>query len=88
MDRQLLFLAAMAHQREVFEASLRPYSGPDLGTEGHQVVGGTPTSFPTMGIVRKPQTTEVRGNRREGPNYKFIDGKRTRLRGYRRWSAR
>lgn len=88
MDDDALFLAAYARSRAVFEANLRPYDGPDLGVEGHQVLGGTPTSFPTMGIVRNPQTTEIRGNRREGPNYKFIDGKRTKIRGYRRWSAR
>ncbi len=85
MDREAMFLAAIAHQRAVFEDNLRPYSGPDLGTEGHKVLGGMPNSFPTMGVVREVKSDTRLGHRREGPNYKFINGKRTKLRGYRRW---
>jgi len=88
MDHEAMFLAAIARHRADFEANFRPHSIPDLSPGPHRVIGGTPTQFPTAGIVRKVREAQRPPFRREGQNYRYIDGKRVKLRGYRRWESR
>ena len=60
------------------------YVPPGTKQEPPHVLGKDPS---TMGVHREPKGAPMMTNRREGPGYKFIGGKRYKLRGYRPFGA-
>lgn len=81
MEKDDAFLAAMARMDQARDEAIKNAKPVELTGLAHEYIPGIHRE-PKAGAIHKA------GSRREGPGYIFLNGKREKLAGYRRWGQR